>query len=104
MKKLSKDTMSVSEIMVAEPKKIKLYTYLTIDIQRAMIVLELTYGVVLETYFTDEEGITTVETLFRSLKKRDFTILGRWRYGENHSEFRSYPRDNQYPLHSIVRL
>ncbi len=95
--------MSVADIMKSEPKKVTGYMHLTLDMQRAMIVLELTYGVVLETYFTDDEGITTTETLF-SRDREIFTIIGRWRCGGGHHEMRWYPRDNQYPLRSKVRL
>jgi hypothetical protein len=97
------DSMSVADIMASEPKLVTNYTNLTIDFRRVMIVLELTYGVVVETYYTDEEGITITETLF-SRDREVFTIIGRWRCGGAHHSMRSYPRDSQFPLRSKVRL
>jgi hypothetical protein len=94
---------SAEDIMINEYDRVKHTQSWMIDVTRFMTVVELDYGVVVEVTQTDEEGITLTETLF-SCDRRIFTIIGRWRNGGDYHCMKSYPRDNQFPLKSKVRL
>jgi len=74
-----------------------------IDFLHTMTVVELDDGVVVEFTSIDDEGTTLTETLF-SKDRKIFTLIGRWRAGENYHKMRSYDRDNKYPLKGVVRI
>jgi len=97
------DMMSAADFVNKEYTQVLGSETFDIDFNRFMTVVELKYGVVVETTQTDENQITIIETLF-SRDRKIFTIIGRWRLGDNHHEMKSYPRDSQFPLRSKVRL
>ncbi len=96
--------MCLQTYMTEHPEDVKkIYTRL-IDITRSFTVMEMKSGeVFVETETIDEEDITTIEVL-RSNDRTHFTLVWRERKGEAHNEMRTYPRDEQYPLFSMVKL
>ncbi|MFA5344716.1 MAG: hypothetical protein WC315_00340 [Candidatus Omnitrophota bacterium] len=96
--------MRLQEFMVEYPQDVKRMKTQIISMTKIFSVLEMKDGeVFVETEDTDEEGVTTIEVL-RSRDRTHFTIVWRERKGVEHNEMRSYPRDNQFPLFSVVRL
>jgi len=96
--------MRLQEFMVEYPQDVKRMKTQIISMTKIFSVLEMKDGeVFVETEDTDEEGVTTIEVL-RSRDRTHFTIVWRERKGAEHNEMRSYPRDNQFPLFSVVRL
>jgi hypothetical protein len=97
--------MSAEDILSIEPDSVIKTNCFMIDVTRTMLIVELTYGVIVQTTFTDEEGITLTETLFSNKNDRKtFTLIGRWRNGGTHHSMRSYGRDNKFPLRCRVKL
>jgi hypothetical protein len=94
---------SASDIINNEYASVKCVKNISLDFTKTMTVVELDYGVVVETNQMDTEGTTLIETLF-SLDRRIFTLIGRWRFGPEHNEMRSYPRDSTFPLRARVKL
>ncbi len=89
--------------MKDEAEHVLRYTSQLVDFNRILAVVELDYGVVVETMFTDNNETTVTETLF-STDRKVFILIGRWRVGPEHSEWKSYPRDSFYPLQEFIRL
>jgi hypothetical protein len=100
--------MRLQEFMTEYPNEVKRMRVRMLGIDRTFTVLEMKGGdTYVETETVDEEGITTIEVLRNSVESSEpghFTIVWRERHGENHNNMRSYPRDNQYPLFSVVKL
>jgi hypothetical protein len=97
------EMQSAADIINNEYARVQTIRNVLIDVARSMTVVELDYGVVVETNTMDSEGTTLVETLF-SHDRELFTIIGRWRFGPEHHEMKSYPRDSSFPIRSRVRL
>ena len=96
--------MRLQEFMTSYPTDVKRLKTKILGMTKLFSVLEMKDGeVFVETENTDEEGITTIEVL-RSRDRTHFTLVWRERSGEAHNEMRSYPRDNQFPLFSVVNL
>lgn len=74
-----------------------------IDVQRSMDITMFEWGWVIETCHVDENRTITLETLV-SYDGYTATITNRTRFGPEHNEMQSYPRDNCLPIPSIVRL
>lgn len=74
-----------------------------INFHYSMRYVKFDWGWVIETCHIDEEGTTTIETLI-SYTGLTATIVHRVRCGLNHDEMKTYPRDSEYPVPSIVRL
>jgi hypothetical protein len=84
------------------PAYLNVETFL-INFNKSMTVAQYANCYIIETETIDEEGITTCEVL-SSRNKKTAVLISRERTGENHSDMRTYPRDNQFPIGSIVRL
>jgi hypothetical protein len=95
--------MCAADFLKDEAEHVVAYKSQLIDFNHTLVVVELDYGVVVETMFTGDNETTLVETLF-STDRKLFTVIGRWRVGPEHSEWKSYPRDSFYPLRGQVRL
>ncbi len=96
--------MRLQEFMASYPTDVKRMTSRLLSMTKIFSVLEMKDGeVFVETEDTDEEGITTIEVL-RSRDRTHFTLVWRERRGEAHNTMRSYPRDSQFPLFSVVNL
>lgn len=95
--------MSAADFMEKEAEHVLDIYSLSVDFNRTMMIVELDYGVVIETIFTDDDGTTLTETLF-GIDRELFTLIGRWRVGPEHCEWKSYPRDSFYCLGGRVRL
>ncbi len=95
--------MCAADFMRDEAEHVTLFQSWLVGFNRMMTVVELDYGVVVETQVTDENEITLTETLF-STNRKVFTLIGRWRVGTEHSEWQSYPRDSFYPMREPIRL
>jgi hypothetical protein len=74
----------------------------TIDSYHTMRVTMFNWGWVIETCWVDEDYTVTLETLI-SYDGCTATITHRTRYGPNCNR-QAYPRDNHFPIPSIVRL
>jgi uncharacterized protein (UPF0128 family) len=96
--------MRLQEFMNSYPADVKRLKTKILGMTKLFSVLEMKDGeVFVETENTDEEGVTTIEVL-RSKDRTHFTLIWRERSGEAHNEMRSYPRDSQFPLFSVVNL
>jgi hypothetical protein len=90
--------------MNEHPQAVKMMQTRLISATKYFSVLEMKDGeVFIETEAIDDEDITLCEVL-RSKDRTHFTLVGRCRHGANHHEMRSYPRDNDLPLFSVVKL
>ena len=74
-----------------------------IDFRHTMRITTFEWGWVIETTHIDEDDTVTKETLI-SYTGYTATITYRERYGPNHDEMKTYPRDDLLPIPSIVRL
>jgi|WetSurMetagenome_2_1015567.scaffolds.fasta_scaffold30081_1 hypothetical protein len=96
--------MRLDEFMTSYPQDVKRFKTTLLDINKIFTVLEMNNGeVYVETEAIDEDNVTTVEVL-RSNDRKNFTLIWRERYGGNHDDMRTYPRDSQFPLFCQVRL
>lgn len=96
--------MRLQQLMNEYPIDVKKMQTRLISVTKFFTVLEMKDGeVFIETEDTNEEGITTIEVL-RSKDRMHFTLIWRERKGITHDEMRSYPRDNQFPIYSIVNF
>ncbi len=95
--------MHLQEFMNEHPQHVKRMQTRILSLTKIFTVLEMYGEVWVETEETDDEGITLTEVL-RSSDRVHFTLVWRERRGEAHHEMRSYPRDNQLPIYSVVKL
>lgn len=83
---------------------IKRYVNRQLSITKQFSVLELKSGTVyMETSDTNEDGVETVELLV-SRDRTYFTLISRTRSGGDHHHMKSYARDQEFPLHSQVKV
>jgi hypothetical protein len=96
--------MRLQEYVQKYPHCIKKFKVKLLTPTKTFSVMEMIDGeVFIETENTDDEGITTIEVL-NSRNRKEFKLIWRERFGHEHNEMRSYPRDNLYPLFCKVNL
>jgi len=80
-----------------------LYRMIHLDFTRSMTVVKYGWGHAIETNHVDDMGMATLEVL-TTINGATATLISRERYGAEHSEMRSYPRDDRFPVGCVVKL
>jgi hypothetical protein len=70
---------------------------------RALRVAEFDDKCVLQTEVLGEDGITVIETLV-TYDGVIAILIERYRFGLDHSDMRTYPRDSEFLIGKMVRL